>query len=140
MMKSDEINHKLAISLPHPKDSSGVYLLYLGSECIYVGKTKNFFSRIIQHTGKEYSSVEFIHAPMSEANSLEAELIFKLSPRENKSMPGKAGFVSQDALYYELTKKGVSIKDIATICSAAKPYLWNGKTYYRTSEIKPDAA
>lgn len=38
----------------------GIYFLFSGGECVYIGKTEKGISRIFQHTDKEFDSYKFI--------------------------------------------------------------------------------
>lgn len=65
----------------------GIYLLYLGDEVVYVGKTNNFASRLAQHSfRKEFDAYAFLRAEPERVDILEAMLIDHLRPTLNISM------------------------------------------------------
>jgi GIY-YIG catalytic domain len=73
---------------------SGVYFLMAGDDVLYVGQSKNVYSRIAQHMAN--AQFEFDHFVITECHadhllSLEAKFINELNPRWNKEIPAYGG-------------------------------------------------
>jgi hypothetical protein len=66
---------------------SGVYLLYLRDEVVYVGQTGNFISRLASHMfRKDFDAFSFLPAEADRVATLEARLIDRLHPRLNVAL------------------------------------------------------
>jgi hypothetical protein len=77
-------------------DVAGIYILYLGSKVVYVGRTMNMYNRIMQHcltehNGNDYfDAISIIHIDDIRIQCLvEILLIDYLEPRLNKSYGGE---------------------------------------------------
>lgn len=67
--------------------AEGVYFFFDGDECIYVGQTQNFSSRIEQHkrAGMRWTSHAYFEVPKFFASDVEAYYIRRIRPRLNTS-------------------------------------------------------
>ena len=87
-----------AVSIPadaepfHLVDGPVVYFLMSGDECVYVGSSQNFLSRIAQHQRtmrakpkRHFDSVRYISVSAEEMLSIELHWILELLPRHNRS-------------------------------------------------------
>ena len=66
----------------------GVYFLIKKGEVVYVGQSKQFYSRLMQHVhddDKEFDSYTFIVCDPEEVNALERNYIKRFKPRYNKT-------------------------------------------------------
>jgi hypothetical protein len=77
----------------HPANHAlcGVYFLFLGRHCVYVGQSTNIFVRIRDHQlprsgRKEFDSFTYIEVPPASLNAVEAYYITMFSPSLNTSM------------------------------------------------------
>ena len=73
----------------HMPRASGVYFLFDGDECIYVGQTQNFWDRSEQHKAKgvEWTSHAYIEVPKFHAKEVEAYYIRRIQPPLNADYP-----------------------------------------------------
>lgn len=80
---------------------AGVYLLYAGDECVYVGRSRNMRRRIEYHElrGKFDRVIAIPHPPVS-IQAMEHSLIFRHKPRYNRRYVDKAAFSTQVAWYW----------------------------------------
>ncbi len=70
---------------------SGIYLLYLRDEVVYVGQTGNFISRLASHMfRKDFDAYAFLSAEPDRVATLEARLIDRLRPRLNIALNTEA--------------------------------------------------
>lgn len=69
--------------------TSGVYFLFDGDECIYVGQTQNFVERSEQHrrNGLLWTAHAYIEVPKFHAPAVEAYYIRRMRPVLNGSHP-----------------------------------------------------
>lgn len=69
--------------------ASGIYFLFNNDECIYVGQTKCFWERSVQHqrNGMHWISHALLEAPKVHAPSIEAYYIRRFNPRFNTDLP-----------------------------------------------------
>lgn len=69
--------------------ASGVYFLFQGDECVYVGQARNFADRSEQHkrNGVEWSSHAYFEVPKFFAADVEAYYIRRIKPPLNASFP-----------------------------------------------------
>jgi hypothetical protein len=74
-----------AIEIPMEFYGSGIYFLYRGDECVYVGRSINVSSRVAYHINNmvEFDKVYFIPKPVKELSSEEKYWIEKLQPKNN---------------------------------------------------------
>ncbi|QOY96374.1 hypothetical protein IM543_11445 [Massilia sp. UMI-21] len=94
----DEIRAaRTASSMPQ---ASGVYFLFRGDVCIYVGQSQNFAARAEQHerNGFEWTSHTYIEVPKFHAPAVEAYYIRRLSPPLN-------GYIPRLSTYFDIVKK-----------------------------------
>lgn len=70
--------------------ASGVYFLFDGEICIYIGQTGNFFARMMQHKRNRvrWTSHAYFEAPKMHAPDIEAYYIRRILPVMNSSYPG----------------------------------------------------
>lgn len=61
----------------------GVYFLLCRGEVVYVGQSVNIYSRIAQHTYKEFDSFAYIRCRECNLDKLESLYIHVLQPRLN---------------------------------------------------------
>lgn len=71
--------------------SCGVYFLFSGDECVYVGKSLQVHTRVREHrtknsTKKEFDSYAFIPCEAGKLDELEAHYIAMMRPRLNESL------------------------------------------------------
>lgn len=71
----------MKINLEH--GGSGVYILRVRGDIIYVGRSHHVPSRLAGHSEKQYDSVEIIWCSIPESYRLEKELIAKYRPPFN---------------------------------------------------------
>jgi hypothetical protein len=73
----------------HMPRASGVYFLFHGDQCFYVGQTQNFFDRHEQHqrNGVEWTSHTYFEVPKFFAPAVEAYYIRRIKPQFNASYP-----------------------------------------------------
>jgi hypothetical protein len=65
-----------------------IYYLYKDSEIVYIGSTKNLWSRLSTHIKeKDFDSYEIEKTTEKDRYNDEARLIFKHSPKYNKTLP-----------------------------------------------------
>lgn len=69
--------------------ASGIYFLFDGDECVYVGETKDVSQRLEQHleNGLWWTSHVYFEAPKFHARDIEAHYIRRINPRLNASCP-----------------------------------------------------
>jgi hypothetical protein len=69
--------------------ASGVYFLFDGDECVYVGETKNFAQRLEQHVdrGLWWTSHVYFEVPKFFSPDVEAYYIHRIKPQFNASYP-----------------------------------------------------
>lgn len=69
--------------------ASGVYFLFLGDQCFYIGQTGDFSARAEQHkrNGVEWTSHAYIEVPKFHAPVVEAYYIRRLKPPFNATYP-----------------------------------------------------
>jgi hypothetical protein len=87
--------------------ASGVYFLFDGDECIYVGQTQCFRDRAEQHKRNEiqWTSHAYFEVPKSFAPAVEAYYIRRIAPWFNGSIPNDRTFsVIVDKLGLDRTK------------------------------------
>lgn len=74
--------------------ASGVYFLFDDDECIYVGQTKNFAERTIQHERNAvlWTSHAYFEVPKFFAADVEAYYIRRMKPSLNDSHPPTCTF------------------------------------------------
>jgi len=72
-----------------------IYRLIKDGECSYVGQTVDLKSRLYHHlsAGKTFDSVEVFQCEIENLNNVEADLIVKLKPVLNRSIPKCDAFV-----------------------------------------------
>jgi len=77
------------------KDQACVYMLWSGSNVIYVGSTKYPSARIRSHQSsiKEFDSVSAHECNDDELLDLETKFIIKLKPKYNSSIPSSTEYV-----------------------------------------------
>lgn len=70
--------------------ASGVYFLFDGEECIYIGETNSFCHRALQHKRNlvRWTSHAYFEAPKMHAPEVEAYYIRRIRPAFNSSYPG----------------------------------------------------
>lgn len=80
--------------------AGGVYFLFDGDDCIYVGKAKCLRDRAQQHwdSGKRWTSHAYIEVPMWHAEAVEAYYIRRIDPPLNNKYP-------PDRTYSDIVKK-----------------------------------
>lgn len=62
----------------------GVYFLFHGSECVYVGQSDNVFGRVRQHfPSKMFDSFSWLQVAQRDLDRVEREYIEAISPRLN---------------------------------------------------------
>ena len=67
---------------------SGIYFLLDGKEIVYIGQTKNFENRLIQHSNKNFTGYRFIECSDKKRRLLyEARWLNKFKPKYNKLIP-----------------------------------------------------
>lgn len=69
--------------------ASGVYFLFDGDECVYIGQTQNFWDRMEQHKRNRmpWTSHTYIEVPKFHAPAVEAYYIRRLMPTFNGDHP-----------------------------------------------------
>lgn len=67
-------------------NKTGIYFLILRSRVIYVGQSINIFSRVLQHTDKEFDSFAFILCDASLLDKMESLYIHYLRPIANGTL------------------------------------------------------
>lgn len=89
----------------------GVYFLFLGRNCVYVGQSNNIFVRMRDHQlprsgKKEFDSFSYIEVPPQSLDAVEAYYITLFNPSLNIAMnPGFKPYpVMQDECYESATK------------------------------------
>jgi len=80
--------------------ASGVYFLLDGNEVVYVGQAVNVYSRIGQHTDKQFNRYAFVPCPIDALDRLESLYIHCLRPRLNGNQrnDAKCAPIAFDAL------------------------------------------
>ena len=80
---------------PRKQGFGFIYKLIADSECVYVGQTVDLKPRIYQHlsTGKKFDSIGVFQCEIENLNNVEANLIVKLKPSLNRSIPKCDAFV-----------------------------------------------
>ncbi len=79
LMRPDEIS---AASLSWEK-TCGVYFLLDGSDVVYVGQSKNVFSRIAEHRDKRFDRYAYVPCEEVSLDTLESFYIYMLRPKLN---------------------------------------------------------
>ncbi len=69
----------------------GVYFLFLGRRCVYVGQSRNIFVRMRDHQlprsgAKEFDTFSYIEVPPESLDAIEAYYITLFSPKLNRTM------------------------------------------------------
>jgi hypothetical protein len=74
--------------------ASGVYFLFDGEVCIYIGQTNNFFDRAVQHQRNRvrWTSHAYFEAPKMHAPDIEAYYIHRIKPILNSAYPSLDGY------------------------------------------------
>ena len=69
--------------------ASGVYFLFDGDDCIYIGQTQNFWDRSEQHkrNGMRWTAHAYIEVPKFHAEAVEAYYIRRIQPSLNAGYP-----------------------------------------------------
>lgn len=82
-MNLKELGFKDLTYLMHP----GIYVLCVGEEVVYVGKTTNIFHRFSSpdHLQRHFDKIYFVRCSLEEIDRLEALMILKLKPKQNQS-------------------------------------------------------
>lgn len=71
-------------ALPKLKaEVTGVYFLFKGEECVYVGKSRRLHLRVAEHTQKDFDTYTWLACSEAEASVLEVHYIMLLRPRLN---------------------------------------------------------
>lgn len=63
--------------------ASGVYFLLDGNDVVYVGQSKNVYTRISEHADKQFDRYAFVPCPVESLDVLESLYIHCLRPRLN---------------------------------------------------------
>lgn len=67
-------------------NATGIYFLYRGDVCVYVGKSTNILARVANHATnprKAFDSFSYIECPATRLDQLECHYITKLKPEMN---------------------------------------------------------
>jgi len=67
-----------------PRPVSGVYFLCLAGVVVYVGQSKSVYSRVPNHTDKDFDSAFFVPIPEQWTHDIEQCFIVLLRPKYNK--------------------------------------------------------
>ena len=106
----------------------GIYWLLKYNEIVYVGQSENIYKRVYQHNDKEFDSWSYKEVLEENLNELESNLIIKIRPKLNKTIPQNEKFISVDSIKisYKLTLSNVKkiIKD-----NTLKTFCFNKTTY-----------
>ena len=77
-----------ALSQPAHGQTCGIYLLIYQTEIVYVGQSRDVYSRLPIHAmDKQFDRFTIIPCPLDLLNELEAEYIVKFAPRYNVMLP-----------------------------------------------------
>lgn len=76
-----------AHSIPRISDV-GVYLLFDGERCVYVGSTMRSVARAFDHTDKVWDRCVFLGCEKKQVKMLERMLVSTLQPEHNKVLLG----------------------------------------------------
>lgn len=88
-----------------------IYLLIDNSKVVYVGQTTSIQKRIYAHTTSQKIFDSFaIKSTVSNSNNEESELIFRYSPKYNKSLPQNSRFINFDWLVRNDTLNGINLE------------------------------
>jgi hypothetical protein len=75
-----------------PTPRSGIYILVVGDEIVYVGSTRNIVSRIGSHANRhDFDRAFWIEMPHERAHVIEGALIRALNPAWCKTCPNPRG-------------------------------------------------
>lgn len=97
--------------------AGGIYFLFQGDKCVYVGQTKCFWDRSQQHqkNGLHWESHAYFEAPKRHAKAIEAYYIRRMRPCFNSSFPN-------EVTYSELVDKlGLDRPRVAASMAPAAP-------------------
>ena len=86
---------------------SGVYFLLDGDEIVYVGQAVNIYSRIAQHTDKQFDRYAFVLCDVDMLDNLESLYIHVLRPKlnGNQTNGAKIAPLSLEKLIGQMPKK-----------------------------------
>lgn len=111
------------INFPEELEFSGIYIIYLNYKYLYIGSSENVRSRIIAYLyrcRKGLHSLSDLQIKVRENKvrfehlTLEAKLIFRLQPKENKRIPNG---------YSKKEQKEAIKQDIKRLTERLKPVL-----------------
>lgn len=71
------------------KNNHIIYFLLLDGEVVYVGQTKDIFTRTMSHmkSDKIFNEISIFDVPLDEADEAEADAIVKFNSKYNLSIP-----------------------------------------------------
>lgn len=90
----------------------GVYILYMGNSCVYVGGTIRIRQRVASHERTIlFDRVEFVLCSVRELNELEEKYIAKLKPALNKETKAKGsrGNANREVLAFRVKRERLGV-------------------------------
>lgn len=117
-----------------PNKNHMVYFLFKDEKIIYIGKTTNGFTRVYDHTDKDFDSFSYFMCPASKVNEYEAEYIMKYKPKHNKVIPPNSYFMSFNKLKREYKITYHKISSLA-IEHGLEVFEFKGINYVKAKKI-----
>ncbi|EET8237114.1 hypothetical protein FC219_002277 [Escherichia coli] len=84
--------HEIAATALPWKHATGVYFLLDGDDVVYVGQSRNVYSRISSHPAKNFNRYAFVPCAVEALDKLESLYIHLLRPKLNGRKPDGSAF------------------------------------------------
>jgi hypothetical protein len=85
----------------HIPECPGVYMLYVGDECVYIGRSRNMRQRLRCHPLRySYDRVVTIPLPLISLQGMEQTLIYRHKPKYNKVFRDNMAYEIWNAWYW----------------------------------------
>jgi len=92
---------------------TGIYFLFLDKQLVYIGKTTNYPSRVMQHKDKHFNRMRFIECDTKNLDNYERRLIKLFKPLFNKCLTEGVKVSTNLRINPELAKRVKSCAEAA---------------------------
>jgi excinuclease UvrABC nuclease subunit len=131
VVKMDKIEDLVDVKVSYKPNICGIYKLYSGGVCVYVGQSKCIRNRVSSHiyNGKvRFDAVDYLECDESELSVIEATEIIKLKPKYNKTIPSSYAYMSR-AQFCASVSKFIAEKvdgeiDSVFVCGVSRAGEW----------------
>ncbi|HCR1527294.1 GIY-YIG nuclease family protein [Morganella morganii] len=86
------MHHEIAAAALPWKHATGIYFLLDGDDVVYVGQSRNVYSRISSHPAKNFNRYAFVPCAVEALDKLESLYIHLLRPKLNGRKPDGSPF------------------------------------------------